>query len=103
MKVGKKISDTVQELWNKFRYYFCTPLACLPCFRRSPKIKIKYVSCSGDVAYIALPTELPRKDDAKEDGYRKTVRLRDLMDHEGADLYLDFDENNCLIGIEILV
>ena len=32
----------------------------------------------------------------------KTVRLRDLMDHKGSDLYLDFDKENRLIGIEIL-
>lgn len=33
----------------------------------------------------------------------KQVRLLDLCtDYKGPDIYLDFDKDNCLIGIEIL-
>lgn len=32
---------------------------------------------------------------------KRTVRLLDLFSFEGPDIYLDLDENNTLIGIEI--
>lgn len=34
---------------------------------------------------------------------KKTVRLRDLIEgYSGADVYLDFDANEVLLGVEIL-
>ena len=54
-----------------------------------------------DVAYISLPDHpgvgiVPGVT-------KKQLRLRDLVgDYEGPDLYLDFDKENRLIGIEIL-
>jgi hypothetical protein len=63
------------------------------------KIEFKIGSEEGDVAYVSLP-------DHPGEGtggiVKKTVRLRDLMDHKRPDLYLDFDKENRLIGIEIL-
>lgn len=51
------------------------------------------------VAYLTLP-------DRPEDPVgvvKRQVRLRDLIkDYVGPDLYFDFDEDNTLLGIEIL-
>ena len=63
------------------------------------KIELRIGRGDSDVAYVSLP------DHRSKDNHgivKKTVRLRDLMDHKGPDLYLDFDKENRLIGIEIL-
>lgn len=64
--------------------------------------KIEFaLGAEGDLAYISLP-------DHPGVGVvggvtKKQLRLRDLIgDHGGPDLYLDFDKENRLIGIEIL-
>ena len=51
------------------------------------------------VAYLRLPAHPgPGKAVVK-----KNVRLRDVVeDYHGPDLFLDFDENNVLLGIEIV-
>ncbi len=52
-----------------------------------------------DVAYLTLPSHPGMAPGV----VKKTVCLRDLLtDYDGADLNFDFDENNTLIGIEIL-
>jgi hypothetical protein len=63
------------------------------------KIEFTLGSEEGDVAYISLPD-----DPGVVFGVvKKQLRLRDLVgDHGGPDLYLDFDKENRLIGIEIL-
>lgn len=55
--------------------------------------------CDEVVAYLTLP-------DHPGDGVvavKKNLRLRDLVgDYKGPDLYFDFDENNVLVGVEII-
>ncbi|WP_054265321.1 DUF2283 domain-containing protein [Massilia antarctica] len=52
----------------------------------------------GQAAYLRLPDH-PAENIS---GYvKKTVRLSDLIDYEGADIYMDFDLAGRLIGIEI--
>ncbi len=51
----------------------------------------------GDVAYIRMPQA---KQDKK---VIKSIRLRELMkEYKGADIVLDFSEDDELLGIEIL-
>jgi len=53
-----------------------------------------------DVAYLKLPDH----PGSSPGVVKRSVRLRELMgDYAGADVFLDFDINNALIGIEILV
>jgi hypothetical protein len=53
-----------------------------------------------DVAYVSLPAHPGR---GKPGVVAKQVRLRDIIgDHGRADIYLDFDKNGQLIGLEIL-
>jgi len=67
-----------------------------------PKTKMELrVSADDDgVAYLRLPDHpgtLPGV-------VKKTIRLRDLVaGYSGPDIHLDFDKNDVLIGIEILV
>lgn len=52
-----------------------------------------------DAAYLKLPGHPGTVPGA----VKKTVSLRDLLaNYEGPDLMFDFDDNNVLIGIEIL-
>jgi hypothetical protein len=64
--------------------------------------KIEFtLGSEGDVAYISLPDH-PGKGTGGTTN--KQLRLRDLVkDYKGPDIYLDFDKENRLIGIEILV
>jgi hypothetical protein len=51
------------------------------------------------VAYLSLP-EHPGRGKAT---VKKNVRLRDVIeDYTGPDLFLDFDENNVLLGVEVV-
>ena len=51
------------------------------------------------VAYLTLPDHPGRLSAI----IKKSVRLRDLIgDYTGPDLYFDFDEDQVLLGIEIL-
>jgi hypothetical protein len=53
-----------------------------------------------DVVYLKLPDH----PGGVPGIVKKTVRLHDVLgDYSGPDLYFDFDENNMLIGVEILV
>lgn len=64
------------------------------------KFKLKVSQGVGDVAYLYLP-EHPGRD--KHGVVAKQLRLLDLNPgYKGADIYLDFDKDNQLIGIEIL-
>lgn len=65
---------------------------------RSDRLKLE-VSTENDgsevVAYLTLPDHAS--------SVARNVRLRDLLgDYKGPDLYFDFDEDNTLVGIEIL-
>jgi hypothetical protein len=54
----------------------------------------------GEVAYVSLPGH---PGCGKAGVVARQVRLRDLIaDHGHADVYLDFDKDGCLIGLEIL-
>jgi hypothetical protein len=62
------------------------------------KIELR-ISRGDDDAYVSLPDH-PGK--GTPGVVKKTVRLSDLLDYKGPDLYLDLDKENRLIGIEIL-
>jgi Protein of unknown function (DUF2283) len=53
-----------------------------------------------DVAYLSLPDH-PGK--GTPGVVSKTVRLASLLPYKGPDLYLDFDAQGRLIGVEVLV
>lgn len=64
------------------------------------KIKLKVSDDDADVAYVSLPDHPGIGTDGC---VKKTLRLLDhIPDYEGADIMLDFDADNRLIGIEIL-
>ncbi|NHZ89706.1 DUF2283 domain-containing protein [Massilia sp. CCM 8733] len=50
------------------------------------------------VAYLSLPDHPA----VRVAGRGKMARLSDLIDYEGADIFLDFDAAGRLIGIEVL-
>lgn len=52
-----------------------------------------------DVAYLSLPNHPGR---GSPGVVSKQVRLLDLMQYVGPDIYLDLDESGRLIGLEIL-
>jgi hypothetical protein len=52
-----------------------------------------------DVGYLTLPDHPGQ---GLAGAAVKQTRLRDLIDYAGPDLYLDFDINGKLIGVEIL-
>lgn len=65
----------------------------------SRKISLQVSGDDGDVAYLKLATH----PGSSPGVVRKTVSLRELLnDYSGPDLNFDFDENNVLIGVEIL-
>jgi hypothetical protein len=64
------------------------------------KIELK-ISEGGSAAYISLPDHPAN---AVPGSVQKTLRLLDLHpDHAGPDVYFDFDNENRLIGIEVLM
>jgi uncharacterized protein YuzE len=52
-----------------------------------------------DVAYLTLPGHPGQ---GTPSVVARQTRLRDLMAYAGPDLYLDFDKDGTLIGVEIL-
>ncbi len=67
---------------------------------KKEKIKLKLSKDDEDVAYVYLP-EHPKV--TSKGLVKRQVRLFDLIkNYKGPDIYLDFDKNNHLIGIEIL-
>jgi hypothetical protein len=52
-----------------------------------------------NVAYLAL---LDHPGRGEPGVVAKQIRLRDLVEYSGPDLYLDFDKNGNLFGVEIL-
>jgi hypothetical protein len=68
--------------------------------KQSGKFQLRLGEEANEVAYLRLPTH-PAEGLFKAS---KTVRLHDLIgQYDGPDLYLDFDEQGTLVGIEILV
>jgi hypothetical protein len=64
------------------------------------RIELKVSPPDEDVAYVSLPDH-PGK--GTPGVVVRQVRLRDIMNaYGGPDLYFDFDQENRLIGIEIL-
>ena len=54
----------------------------------------------GDVAYL----KLPGYPEPPSGVVKRTVRLRTILgEYSGPDLYFDFDDNDVLIGVEVLV
>lgn len=68
--------------------------------KSAKKIELKVSEDDDGVAYLTLPGHpgtLPGI-------VKKSVQLRDLIDrYVGPDLVFDFDENDQLIGVEILI
>ncbi|QMV15552.1 DUF2283 domain-containing protein [Vibrio spartinae] len=65
---------------------------------RAP-IQLKVSADDDEVAYLYLP-EHPKK--VVPGIVKKQVRLSEIVkNYNGPDIYLDFNENNELIGIEI--
>ncbi|MES2589265.1 MAG: DUF2283 domain-containing protein [Bacteroidota bacterium] len=63
------------------------------------KIKLKVSEDDDSVAYVSLKNHPTDNEIAKV----KTIkRLCDLMNYNGPDIIFDFDENDELIGIEII-
>lgn len=65
---------------------------------KTTKFQFKVSEDDDEVAYL----EMPRHPGSFPGVVKKTVSLRDLLDYSGPDLYFNFDENNVLIGVEIL-
>lgn len=67
---------------------------------KSKKIKLEVSEEEGLVAYLSLPKH-PKK--TIHGIVKKTVSLHDIIEnYNGISVYLDFDENGDLIGIEII-
>ena len=63
-------------------------------------IELKVSPNDDEVAYLYLPDH-PRNGSTKK--VEKQIEIRDIIEgYSGPDLYLDFDENGTLIGVEIL-
>lgn len=63
------------------------------------KMTLEVSADDDDVTYLILPDH-PRDGVAGISG--KQIRLRDLLEYVGPDIYFDFDEGGKLIGAEIL-
>jgi hypothetical protein len=69
---------------------------------RRKKINLKVSEDEEDEDVVAYLT-LPDHPGPGSGVVKQNVRLRDLIgDYVGPDLYFDFDENNTLVGVEIL-
>lgn len=64
------------------------------------RLHLKIAKEDPEVAYLQLSNHAGR---GTAGIVKRTLRLHDLIGaYGGADLYFDFDENNQLIGVEIL-
>lgn len=64
------------------------------------KFELNVSGGDSDVAYLSLPADPGR---GRGGIVVKQIRLRDLQgDYEGPDVYLDFDKENRLLGMEII-
>lgn len=62
------------------------------------KINLKLSEDDSSVGYVSMPTE-----NLKDKNVFKTIDICDLVDnYQGIPVYLDFNKNNELIGIEIV-
>lgn len=65
------------------------------------KIYLKVSKDDPDVAYLYLPGHPGEK---KENSIKTQIRLFDIIkNYKGPDIYLDIDQKDNVIGIEILV
>lgn len=70
--------------------------------KKAHKINLKTIGSPGDedgqVAYLELQNFV-----SKPGSVEKTIRLKDILDYPGEpDIYLDFDKENRLMGIEVI-
>ena len=64
------------------------------------KIELEVSGDDDEVAYLKLPGH----SGSSPGVVKRTVSLRELIgDYSGPDLNFDFNENNVLIGVEVLV
>jgi hypothetical protein len=62
-------------------------------------IKLDVSADDEDVAYLMLPGHVGA---GTPGAVVRQIRLSTIVEYKGADIYLDFDKNDCLVGIEIL-
>ncbi|MFZ4932073.1 hypothetical protein [Chryseobacterium sp. Mn2064] len=62
------------------------------------KIVVKISEDDKSVGYICVPNEL----DEDKEKVKKTIELSSIIDYEGVSVYLDFNEDGVLLGIEIV-
>ncbi|MDR6370411.1 transcriptional regulator of nitric oxide reductase [Chryseobacterium bernardetii] len=62
------------------------------------KIIVKISEDDESVGYVYLPNEL----DEEKKKVKKTIDLSDVIDYKGVTIYLDFNEDGILLGIEIV-
>lgn len=63
------------------------------------KIKLKISEDDCEVGYLSLPNHPGR---GKSNIVVKQIDLREYIDFKGPSIYLDFDKDNNIIGIEIV-
>ena len=63
------------------------------------KIELKISEDDCDVGYLSLPNH-PGK--GNHSIVAKQIDLREYIQYKGPSIYLDFDEDNNIIGIEIV-
>jgi hypothetical protein len=67
---------------------------------KTGRIQLQVSEDDEDVAYLRLPAH----PGSGPGVVKRTVTLREVLgDYAGPELNFDFDENNVLIGVEILV
>jgi uncharacterized protein YuzE len=66
---------------------------------RENKMVLQISEDDEDVGYLTLPGHRGK---GKPGAVSRQIRLLDLLQYKGPDVYLDLDENGTLVGLEIL-
>ena len=66
---------------------------------KANKITLRVSADDDDVAYLMLPSHIGQ---GKFGAVAKQIRLLDILQYCGPDVYLDLDGQGNLVGIEIL-
>ncbi|MBL8279603.1 MAG: DUF2283 domain-containing protein [Pelomonas sp.] len=64
------------------------------------EFSLKISADDPDVAYLVLPGH---PGSGVAGAVSRQIRLSDLLQYKGADIYIDLDEAGVVIGIEVLV
>jgi uncharacterized protein YuzE len=95
--INKRATRSEQDMPKKHRI---GPVSLEDAGMTTPRMTLSISEDDEDVAYLTLPDHPGRGTPGVT---AKQTRLRDLMAYSGPDLYLDFDRDGKLIGVEILV